>query len=173
MGFFTRTASIVAVSLAVLIPQFASIAPAAATDGWAGGCVFTNAPVTYSPAVAPGPGAGQISINFTGTCAVGGSVGGGTLFGTLPGGSGACGSGAYSGPLTLKGPGQLGAGVTALATVVVGVDVVMMVLTSGITFGAVGTFVQVPTATVGCVTGTVTTAQWPGTLVFEDPTLDS
>lgn len=156
----------------MLVPQLINVQPAAATVGWAGGCVFTNAPVTYSPGVVPGPGTTEINLNLSGTCTVNGAVGGGSLAGPVHGGIGACGSGSYTGTLTLSGPAQLAPPVSANATVVVGVDVVTIVMTNGFVFAAAGAFAQLPTATAGCVTGTVTTAQWTGALAFEDPTLD-
>ena len=171
-----RLAAVLLAFAALAAGSVAAPSSAVATEGgvFVGTCVFNaSLRATYSPALTAVPTARTIGLDGTGTCVVNGatgivSVGGGvTSIGPF-----GCHEGAALGGVSLSFsvPGFNRAfGNVTLAVVNTGGVMTVAATYQGVRLAGAGPFVQDPLKTVQCTTGSVTSANWTGALVFEDP----
>lgn len=147
----------------------------AAIEVIAGVCVFQSVDVDFSnPAL--GPDLDKTTVHFDGSgglCATTGdpTVGAGHIEATVAPTLGTdmnCLAGLADGTGTFAVDPQLSSMDTEVALVNVG-GLWTVAFTSGLNLIGVGTFVQLPTETVDCTVGGLSSTTWTGVVVFEDP----
>jgi hypothetical protein len=128
--------------------------------------------VSFSPGLAVTPAFTTASFNWSTSCVVNGSLTTVSVSAANWAGTAAtCNSGVYQGTLSVSAP-IAGVGSAFGVLTVTGGNVTLAV--AGVSFAAVGEFVQDAVATATCVVNSVNGLRtsgvtWTGVLVFEDP----